>query len=94
MKMTRIDIEGPNGTATLTRAGRAIFIEGERAVRAVEGRGGQTCIVKETFHLNVDAWTPGNQLGAAINLQGKLDGYAGTAGDIAAYSRVIELLAD
>jgi hypothetical protein len=95
MKTTRIDIEGPNGTATITRDGRCIHITGERLVKAIETKGGKVALVKEAFRLRLpaDAW-PGGSEKTIHSLQKNLDGYVGTAGDRAAYQRGIDMLAD
>jgi Mg2+ and Co2+ transporter CorA len=94
MKVTRIDIEGPNGTATLTRDGRCIHITGERLVKAIETAGGKACLVKKLFRLLADAWGQNENHNVARDLQQHLDGYVGTMGDVAAYRRVIDMLAD
>jgi len=94
MKVTRIDIEGPNGTAVLTRDGRCIHVAGERLVKAIETAEGRTCLVKKPFRLLADAWAQNENGKVARDLQRHLDGYIGTQGDVAAYRRVIDLLAD
>jgi len=94
MRITRIEVEGPNGTATLTRDGRCIHIAGERLVKAIEGSGGKACLVKKPFRLLADAWGQNENVKVARDLQQHLDGYVGTVGDLAAYQRVIEMLAD
>jgi hypothetical protein len=94
MRITRIAVEGPNGTAVLTRDGRCIHITGERLVKAIETAGGKACLVKKPFRLLADAWGPNDNDKVARDLQQHLDGYVGTVGDVAAYQRVIDMLAD
>jgi hypothetical protein len=94
MRITRIEVERPNGTAALTRDGRCIHIAGERLVKAVETAGGKACLVKKPFRLLADAWGQYENDKVARDLQQHLDGYVGTQGDVAAYRRVIDLLAD
>ena len=94
MRITRIKVEGPNGTAALTRDGRCIRITGERLVKAIETTGGNACLVKKSFRLLADAWGQNENHNVARDLQQYLDGYVGTMGDVAAYRRVIGMLAD
>jgi len=94
MKTTRIDVEGPNGEATLTRDGQDIRIEGRRLVKAIEARDGRTAVVTEGFQLLGNARDPEMNDKVARILQATLDGYRGTAGDVADYARVIQMLAD
>jgi len=94
MKVTRIEVEGPNGTATIARDGRCIHITGERLVKAIETAGGKACLVKKPFRLLADAWGQNENHNVARDLRQNLDGYVGTAGDRAAYQRVIDMLAD
>ncbi|MBM4020414.1 MAG: hypothetical protein FJ288_19195 [Planctomycetes bacterium] len=94
MRTTRIEIEGPNGTATITRDGRCIHITGERLVKAIETAGGKACLVKKPFRLLAGAWGQNENHNVARDLQQHLDGYVGTMGDVAAYRRVIDMLAD
>jgi L-rhamnose isomerase len=49
MKITRIEIEGPNGTAALHREDRRIVIAGTRLTRVVERRNGQGVPVGEAW---------------------------------------------
>lgn len=81
MKTTRIDIEGEIGHATLQRDGRMIVIEG------------RTMPADKSFRLLADAHNPTNWT-VAKELQRKLQGYAGTNGDIEEYYRLIQQLAD
>ena len=94
MKATRIAVEGPNGTATLSRDGRRTHITGEHLVKAIAGSGGKVCLVKKPFRLLADAWGPNENVKVARRLQQHLDGEVGTIGDLAACRRVIEMLAD
>jgi len=94
MNVTRIEIEGPNGTAALTRDGRCIHVAGKRLVKAIETAKGRTCLVKKPFHLLADAWCQNENGKVARDLQRNLDGYVGTQGDVAAYRRVIQMLED
>jgi len=94
MKTTRIDIEGPNGTATITRDGRCIEIVGHRLVKAIETKDGRTCLVKKPFRLLADAWSQNENYKVARDLQHILDGYVGTNGDIDGYRRVIAIFED
>jgi len=94
MKITRIDIEGPNGTATITRDGRDIRIDGRRLVKAVEAKDGRTALVSEGFQLVGDARDAEANAQVARILQATLDGYRGTNGDVADYLRVIQSFED
>ena len=94
MKTTRIDIEGPNGTATITRDGRCIEINGHRLVKAIETRDGRTCVVTKPFRLLADAWSQNENYKVARDLQHHLDGYIGTNGDVDGYRRVIATFED
>ena len=93
MKTTRMDIEGPNGSATLVRDGRRIVITGKRLEKAVETSSGKACLVSRAFRLLADAVNPTNETVVA-DLQLYLDGYRGTNGDRADYRRAIDALAD
>jgi hypothetical protein len=94
MKTTRIDVEGPNGEATITRDGQDIRIEGRRLVKAIETKADKTCLQHEGFQLIADARDHEHQMKVARILQSTLDGYRGTNGDVADYARVIQMLAD
>ena len=94
MKTTRIDIEGPNGTATITRQDCRIIIAGLRIARVVERRDGKAVPIGEAFRLfgrpdNHDA-----NVAVARMLQKYLDGCRGTAGDVAEYVRAIAVFED
>jgi len=94
MKTTRIDIEGPLGTATIRRDGRRIVITGTRVTKVVERRDGEGVPVGEAFRLI--GWANSRQAndGVAKVVQEYLDGHRGTEGDVAAYRRVIEAFED
>jgi hypothetical protein len=94
MKTTRIEIEGPNGTATLHREDRRIVITGTRLTRVVERRDGQGVPVGEAFELVGRADNHQANVVVARMLQKYLDGHRGTEGDVAEYLRVIETFAD
>ncbi len=94
MKTTRIDVEGTNGEVTITRDGQDIRIDGRRLVKAIEARDGRTAVVTEGFQLLGDACDAEHNAKVARILQATLDGYRGTAGDVADYARVIQMLAD
>jgi hypothetical protein len=94
MKITRIDIEGPNGTATITREGRDIRIDGRRLVKAIEARDGRIALVSEGLQLLGDARDAETNAKVARILQATLDGYRGTNGDVADYLRVIQNFED
>jgi len=93
MKTTRIEIEGPLGTASIHREGRWIIISGSRVTKVIEKRNGEGMPVSETFELKTDSnidwiWQ------TARKLQEYLDGYRGANGDVREYQRVIETFAD
>jgi hypothetical protein len=94
MKTTRIDIEGPLGSATIRRDGRRIVITGTRLARVVERRDGQGVPVGEAFELIGRADNHRANVVVARMLQKYLDGHRGTEGDVAEYLRVIETFAD
>ena len=94
MKTTRIDIEGPNGEATITRDGRRMEINGRRLVTVIETKQGRTCPVKKAFRLLADAWSQNENYKVARDLQHILDGYIGTNGDIDGYRRIIATFED
>jgi len=94
MKTTRIDIEGPVGTATIRRDGRRIVITGTRVTKVIERRNGEGVPVGEAFQLEADAREPGLNGQVARTLQVYLDGHRGTAGDVAEYRRAIETFED
>jgi len=94
MKTTRIDIEGPVGTATIRRHGRRIVITGTRVTKVVERRDGEGVPVGEAFQLEADARETALNGQVARTLQVYLDGHRGTGLDIDAYRRVIETFED
>jgi len=94
MKTTRIDIEGPLGSATIRRDGRRIIITGTRVTRVVERRDGEAVPVGEAFQLEADARDTALNAQVARTLQVYLDGHRGTGLDIDAYRRVIETFED
>ncbi len=94
MKTTRIDIEGPVGTATIRRDGRRIVITGTRVTKVIERKSGEGVPVGEAFQLEADARETGLNGQVARTLQCYLDGHRGTAGDVAHYRRVIETFED
>ena len=92
MKITRIDIEGRTGKATIFRSGTEILINiarrteaGDTTIRRGIGRN-DSWVVSAISH-----W---EQNDAARKLQRALDGQIGTAGDVAEYQHVIETFAD
>ena len=84
MKVTRMTVEGAKGWANITRrevAGRiAISIHGDGAAGL--------------FDFGADPRDERSQQYAAARLQRELDGYQGTAGDVADYLRAIQTFAD
>ena len=94
MKTTRIEIEGPNGTAVLRREDRRIVIAGTRLTRVVERRDGEGVPVGEAFQLVGRADNHDANVVVARMLQKYLDGHRGTAGDVADYLRAIQNFAD
>ena len=94
MRIARIDIEGPLGTATIRRDGRRIVITGTRVTRVLERKNGEGVPVGEAFRLVGQADNPDANAVVARMLQKYLDGQRGAAGDIAEYRRVIEALED
>jgi len=84
MKVTRITVEGTKGWANIARrevAGKVVI--------GIRGDG-----AAGVFDLNVDTRDEGSQRSAAARLQRELDGYQGTAGDVADYLRAIQNFAD
>ena len=94
MKVTRIDVEGANGMATVTRDGADLKINGSVLLHAIETRDGRACLKTEPFQLVADATDPEHQWQVARVFQQKLDGFAGAGGDVRDYARLIEMLAD
>jgi len=94
MKTTRIDIEGPLGTATIRRDGWRIVITGTRVTKVIERKSGEGVPVGEAFQLEADARETGLNGQVARTLQAYLDGHRGTAGDVAEYQRAIGIFED
>jgi len=94
MKTTRIDIEGPNGEATIARDGRRIEINGRRLVKVIETKQERTCPVKKAFRLLADALNGDKNDKVARALQQHLDGFRGTNGDVEDYRRAIAIFED
>lgn len=94
MKTTRIEIEGPNGTATIRREDQRIVITGTRVTKVIDRRDGKGVPVGEAFQLVGRADNHSANVGVARMLQKYLDGYRGTGGDVAEYLRVIQTFAD
>jgi len=89
MRTTRIDIEGRRGRyATVSRreGARVIEITVLTPDRPGPLGGGET--------FNADPTNEDSQRYTAALLQKRLDGYQGTAGDVADYLRVIQAFAD
>ena len=83
MRIARLEIEGARGQATLWR-------ETDEIVARVSGH--ERGYMNGTWRAH--ARRPGEQAVVARTVQRILDGYDGTAGDVAGYQHVIELLAD
>ena len=82
MRITRIEIQGPTGQAT-------IWLDGPNVIR-VNGWAGPTTREQFADH----ARRNDDELAAlARRLQIRLDGHAGTAGDVAAYHTLLEHMA-
>ena len=94
MRTTRIDIEGPNGTATIERVGPSIQIDGSQLTKAIDTKKGGTCLVSRLFRLNADATDIDGNGRIAAELQHRLDGYIGTNGDVDSYRRAIAVFED
>lgn len=91
MKTVRIDIAGTHGKATLVRSEMEVVINISKVVGRAAGR----------IELRpVDSWVmcaranDGERWAIAERLQRRLDGAAGTRGDVDEYFRAIEMLAD
>jgi predicted metal-dependent peptidase len=80
MKTTRIEIEGAKGKAAIRRETDEVVIE------ATVGRKTTTWRFFSRIHED--------QVAMARRLQQRLDGYRGTAGDVADYLRAIQNFAD
>lgn len=96
MKITKVEIEGPNGKATLMRPKnrRDVAITGRRKIRSVETSDQRKVGVYKTFDMvavprsdRLDVWH------AAVELHIAIEGYRGTNGDVQGYVDVIMSLA-
>ena len=84
MRITHLTVESAMGWANLARR------EGSgKTVIGIRGYG-----ARGVFDLNVDTRDERSQQHAAARLQQDLDGYQGTAGDVADYLRAIQHFAD
>jgi len=84
MKVTRMTVEGAKGWANITRrevAGKMVI--------SIHGDG-----AAGLFDFNADTRDERSQQYASARLQRELDGYQGTAGDVADYLRAIQTFAD
>jgi hypothetical protein len=84
VKTMQMTVEGAKGWANIARrevAGKAVI--------GIRGDG-----AAGLFGLNVDTRDERSQQYAAARLQRELDGYQGTAGDVAGYLRAIQTFAD
>ena len=84
MKITHITVESTKGWANIARrevAGKVVI--------GIRGDG-----AAGVFDLNVDTRDEQSQRYAAARIQRELDGYPGTAGDVADYQRAIQNFAD
>ena len=84
MKITHMTVESTKGWANIVRrevAGKVVI--------GIRGDG-----AAGVFDLNVDTRDEQSQRYAAARLQRELDGYQGTAGDVAEYLRAIQNFAD
>ena len=84
MKITHMTVESTKGWANIARrevAGKAVI--------GIRGDG-----AAGIFDLNIDTRDERSQRHAAARLQRELDGYQGTAGDVADYLRAIQTFAD
>ena len=84
MKITHITVESTKGWANIARREVA-----GKVVVGIRGDG-----AAGVFDLNVDTRDEQSQRYAATRLQRELDGYQGTAGDVAEYLRAIQNFAD
>jgi hypothetical protein len=80
MKTTRIEVEGVKGKAAIRREADEVVIE------ATVGRKTKTWRFFSRIHED--------QVAMARRLQQTLDGYRGTAGDVADYVRVLAAFVD
>jgi hypothetical protein len=95
MKTTQMTVEGARGEARLSRADGNIRIEAKWLGRVVPGVK-RDMLVFETVVWEVAARSSDEELleRTARRLQATLDGYEGTAGDVADYLRAIQTFAD
>ena len=96
MKTTRMTVEGARGEATLSRVEDRIRIEAKYLARFIETPK-RDVPVFETAIWEVAADSQGSDGRFERNarrLQATLDGYEGTAGDVADYLRAIQTFAD
>jgi len=84
MKVTRMTVEGARGWANITRRD-----DGGRMVINIHGDG-----AAGLFEFTAGTRDHPSQEHAAARLQRELDGYQGTAGDVADYLRAIQTFAD
>ena len=84
MKITRMTVESTKGWANIARR----EVAGNQVI-GIRGDG-----AAGIFDLNVDTCDEQSQRYAAARLQRELDGYQGTAGDVADYLRAIQVFAD
>jgi len=84
MKITHTTVESTKGWANIARRDVA-----GKVVIGIRGDG-----AAGVFDLNVDTRDEQSQRHAAARLQRELDGYQGTAGDVADYLRAIQNFAE
>ena len=94
MRTTRIDIEGPQGRATIRREERKIVITGTRVMKVIERHDGQGMPIGEAFQLQGKADNHDANVVVARMLHKYLEGYAGTNGDVFPYVDAIWWLVD
>jgi len=83
MKVMRIEVEGAEGGACLWRGSD----ESEKATIMAQDTWGE-----RHFYREASLTSETEQAALARMLQANLDGYRGTAGDVAEYLRVVQLL--
>ena len=90
MNTTRMTVEGTKGEANIFRrevAGKMVI--------AIHGDGASPFNTQaSSFFFTADTRDERSQQDAAARLQRELDGYQGTAGDVAEYMRAIQNFAD
>jgi len=89
MKTTRMTVEGAKGWANITRRD-----DGGRMVINIHGDGASPFNTQASSFFTADTRDERSQQDAAARLQRELDGYQGTAGDVADYLRAIQNFAD